>query len=98
MKAKDYIEKYREQLNSGDIDAIKKSVVDMYIEFSEETAQIAEARGVKRNSALVAVLKEQNNKWNAVARAFPKIIAPDGFKRQWLNDMPELRLIWEDNR
>lgn len=96
MKAKEYIAKYRETLNSCDISPIEKAkaVTNMYIEFSKEAGEICEARGVKRNSALVAVLREQNDKWNCVAREFPGMIAKDGFKNQWLHDMPELRSIW----
>lgn len=98
MKAKDYIEKYRERLESGDIAAIKKAGADMLMEFSKEVAQIAETRGVQRNSALVALLKEQNKKWNAVVKVFPTILARDGFMRFWINRMPELQRMWEIKR
>ena len=95
MKAKDYIAKYRKEFESGDIERIKEAATDMYVEFSHESVNMSESRGVKRNSALVAVLKEQNNKWNAVVRAFPEILAKDGFKLGWLEDMPILNEIWK---
>ena len=94
MKAKEYIAKYREVFESGDFDKMKIAATAMYVEFGQETVKIAEARGVKRNSALVAILKEQNIKWNVVAREFPGLFVKDGFKIQWLKDMPELNEIW----
>lgn len=95
MKAKEYIAKYREAFESEDIERIKEAATDMYVEFSHESADMSKSRGVKRNSALVAVLEEQNNIWNAVVRAFPEILAKDGFKLGWLKDMPILNEIWK---
>ena len=94
MKAKEYIAKYKESLESDDYDSVKAAATKLVIEFSDEASELLKTRGVKRNSALVAVLKEQNDKWNAVARAFPDVLARDGFKMLWLARLPYLKFIW----
>ena len=94
MKAKEYIEKYKACLESGDHEAIRKAGADMMFEFSQEAENIMKSRGIKRDSAALAVLKEQNTKWNAVVKAFPIILKHDGFKVFWMDRMPEIKKVW----
>ena len=95
MKAKEYIEKYRSGLKSYDFDKIEKAINDLAIEMSQEATQIMTQRGAVRISAIVAVMKEQNDKWNAIVKEFPEILQRDGFKRLWLHRMPELKKMWK---
>ena len=95
MKAKEYIEKYRSGIESGDVNAVNKAINDLAIEMSQEAAQIMTQRGAVRESAIVAVMKEQNDKWNAIVKEFPEILQRDGFKRLWLHRMPELQKVWK---
>lgn len=95
MKAKEYIEKYRSGLESCDIAVVDKAINDLAIEMSQEAVQLMAARGVRRESAIVAVMKEQNDKWNAIVKEFPDLLQRDGFKRLWLHRMPELQKTWK---
>lgn len=94
MKAKEYIEKYKTAFESGDNETITKAGNDLMFEFSKEAENIMKSRGVKRDSAALAVLKEQNTKWNAVAKVFYGILKHDGFKLFWMDRMPVLEEMW----
>ena len=94
MKAKECIEKYRSGLKSYDFEEIEKAINDLIIEMSQEATKIMAQRGAVRVSAIVAVMKEQNDKWNAIVKEFPEILQRDGFKRLWLHRMPELQKVW----
>ena len=95
MKAKEYIEKYRSGLKSYDFDEIEKAINDLVGEMSQEATQIMTQRGAVRESAIVAVMKEQNDKWNAIVKEFPEILLRDGFKCLWLLRIPELKKVWK---
>ena len=100
MKAKEYYEKYESVLHASDDATINKGLSDMMLEMTGESEKMIQARNAKSNSALVGVLNELNNKWNAVINLDEKkygasIIARNGFKAFWLHKMPELGMIWK---
>lgn len=100
MKAKEYYEKYEFSLHSNDDATINKGLSDMMLEMARESEKMIQGRHAKSNSALVGVLNEQNNKWNAVITLDEKkyggsMIARNGFKAFWLHKMPELRMLWK---
>ena len=65
MKAKEYFEKYDELIIKDQIAGSIESAKKLLIELSDEAKNICEARHVKRD-AVVSVLKEINQKWNAI--------------------------------
>lgn len=95
MKAKEYIEKYRSGIESRDCNTADKAINDLVIEMSQKATKIMEKRGAVKESAIVAVMKEQNDKWNAIVKEFPEVLQRDGFKRLWLYRMPELKKVWK---
>lgn len=100
MKAKEYFEKYGvlimleayDRSFNGNIPHLEELIQD----FGKEFKLLIEKRGVKTTSGAVAVLKELNDKWNAICRLFEKKYAgispirEDGFKNAILTHCPEL--------
>ena len=97
MKAKEYFAKYDGLINSSDG---SKEATDLLIEMSEEIEKIAEIRHVKNGKALLSIILEENDKWNAIVRMFENKygisqLLRDGFKNFWFDQMPELKLMME---
>ena len=90
MKAKEYFDKYNENIyyettNTGDTNSVSMLLRDML----QELLDICKKRNVVLDSAAIAVAREQNDKWNAISRLFEKkynvtILKKDGFTK-WLN-------------
>ncbi len=103
MKAKEYFEKYGARLVSGenaDEDDRTNAAVDLLRDLCGEVQSIGEQRKIKRIEAAISVVKETNDKWNAVGNLCEKHygvdpLAEDGFKEFILNQMPELRMVWK---
>ena len=74
MKAKEYFEKYDELIIKDQIAGSIESAKKLLIELSDEVKDICEARHVKRDAAVVSVLKEINQKWNAICSLYEKKI------------------------
>lgn len=62
MKAKEYAKQYNEAEDK------LKALGDITREFINETIQIIEKKNCTRDSACIAVFKEQNQKWFAFSR------------------------------
>ena len=79
MKAKDYIAKYQEQLLSQSEDSVFTAVKSILSEMLDEVKAVAKTRNVQLIRGLVPILKEQNQKWNAIANRFEGTLKRDGF-------------------
>lgn len=95
MKAKDYFDKYEVNMVAFDGENAINVATDILKEMSQEVDTIYKARGCKTNSALAAILKELNNKWNAVGSLFEKkygrsYLKRNGFIEFWKHEMPEI--------
>ena len=95
MRAKEYFEKYEQPMLKDSEEDILTAISDLMREMMRETNDILTKRGIKKPKAAVAVIKEQNDKWNSICNMFEKKYgsAPllrDGFKNYWLKEMPEL--------
>jgi hypothetical protein len=82
MKASDYFEKYKTSINT------KEGAAELFIEISKEVEEIAQKRHATSDDAARAIVKELNQKWNALARLFEKnlgqsYIIRDGFINLW---------------
>lgn len=98
MKAKDYFEKYEERIMKKDADTAK-ACEDMVEEFCAETEKLIEDRHIKLIGGMVGVMKEQNQKWNALCNLFVKkhgfsVLKRDALKNLWIKNMPDLGLVW----
>lgn len=87
MKARDYFEKYdtliMEEQKNGEIGTTKKLLLEM----SDEVTAVCKQRKAVKDEAVIAVLKEINQKWNAICRMYEKNTA---FRCYWMTAMPEL--------
>lgn len=96
MKAVEY---YDEFVGSIFLDAM--DVMRLLSEFNIEAKEICIKRKTQKNESVIAVLKEQNGKWNALRRIFmaknegKSPILEDGFKRYWLKQMPQFEEMWK---
>jgi hypothetical protein len=98
MKAKEYFEKYRELIADPfyvDDETGNSGITLLFIDMSSEFRTICHMRNVKTDSGAVSILKELNQKWNAINALFKKEygyepLAEDGFKKGWIKQMPVL--------
>lgn len=85
MKAKEYYEKYAAELLSGDYDTVKQAGEKLIRDFMDEVSSISEQRKISRPESAVDVIKELNQKWNALRSLFIKldrkpVLAENGFR------------------
>lgn len=95
MKAKEYFEKYgegiMEEARSPEI-VTDGPMAKMYISFHIEARDMIKQRNVKTDNGLFGIVREMNDKWNAVANLFIKKygvspIKRDGFKIGWMQQL-----------
>lgn len=72
MKAKDYFDKYKNGLASGDRDVYVLTFREMYQEMFKECVDMMGTRNIKQNDSVVTVFKEMNEKYNALCRLLAK--------------------------
>lgn len=87
MKSKEYFEKYRDTILTED------GAVKLLVEMSKEVQTIAEGRNTSRDACMVSILKEQNQKWNSIARLIEedkgfKVLERNGFINYWKTKIP----------
>lgn len=99
MKAIDYFEEYgeavlRESLSGGDS---HEALSRLYLAFVREMKEIIASRGVKTDRGAVAVISEQNQKWNALcalyAKKYSEDLCPlkrDGIMNSMKDKVPEM--------
>ena len=68
MKAVEYYEKYREGLNNPLTEISNKALSSMFHDLVIEINLIAEKRKIKSDDAAMAIIKELNQKYNAICR------------------------------
>ena len=69
-----------EEQKNGEIGTTKKLLLEM----SDEVTVVCKQRKVVKDEAVIAVLKELNQKWNAICCMY------DAFRCYWMTAMPEL--------
>ena len=75
MRAKEYFEKYDKSIIEEAIQPeVKKNgpIAQLYIEMFSEMKTIIEIRHIQNDNSLMALIREQNDKWNAIERLFIK--------------------------
>lgn len=90
MRAKEYFDQYHEGIynetaNTGGTE----NLTNLLKELLKEVIDICEKRNVKFDRGANAVIKEQNDKWNAIAGLFEKKYGVEVLKRNgfqiWLD-------------
>lgn len=65
MKAKEYLEKFdKDSAELGD----REATLNLMNSFLKEIATLTEVRRVQSNSGMLSILRELNQKWNALCR------------------------------
>ena len=100
MKAKEYYAKYKEQILSADDKVSLRAVSNLVCDLSVEAKELLQKRHAQSNCAGVAVLREMNDKYNAICNLFEREygatpIKPNGFMLYWKRTMPELEKYLE---
>lgn len=95
MKAKEYYALVKEGIEAGTATALKGAVDEMFMGMNREVRELQEKRHIQFDRGISPVLKEMNDKWNAVVNLIEKDygyspIIRDGFKNFWVAKMPEL--------
>lgn len=94
MKAKDYVEKYCDKIAAGDNSAMR----ELFLDLSQDVISLCKSRNVRFAKGQISVIKEVNEKWNAIARKMKKekgkdVLREDGFILLWRQRLPELSMV-----
>lgn len=96
MTAKEYFKKYEQRIMSTTDDAdYTKAASEIMLDMIKESKEILDLRHIKTDAGLISVIKELNQKWNAICNLFEKKhgVSPlirNGYKKYWISQMPEL--------
>lgn len=96
MKAKEYFEKYDRIIIDEQIAGSIESTKKLLFELCDEVKDICEKRKAKKNSAVVAVLLEIDQKWNAICSLYEKKygVSPlnrGAFMEFWKLQIPQIQ-------
>lgn len=96
MKAEEYYNKFSKEIIKAYEQDNSQPVINLLTEMLEEGQEIMKSRNVRMDRATVSVIKEQNQKWNKIARMFEKEygfspIARDGLLKYEISKIPEIK-------
>lgn len=96
MKAKEYFELYDEPILRDQLAGSVKITKELVFKLSDEFKEICEKRNVKTEDAILAVIRELNQKWNSICGLYEKkykqpVLNRNEFNDFWKNIMPELK-------
>jgi hypothetical protein len=92
-KSKEYSKDIIEAYILGNQLAVSNKVVDTIKSIWAEVFELKNTRNAKTDSAIIAILKEQNQKWKSICNKVNKevpLLKEDGFLHFMQNQMPEL--------
>lgn len=97
MKASEYLEKFGDAVFKewSESETETKELAKLMHCFISEMQDAIKARNIKRDTAAVALIKEYNQKWNALAALFVKVyghsvIRRDGFYNTIRDEIKQL--------
>lgn len=99
MKAKEYFAKYDPLImgpvSEDDHDTAAQFATRLLMELSGEAKNMATTRNARTNSALGGIIRELNDRWNAIYNLFMSKygvspIKMNGIKAYWIKAIPEL--------
>ena len=96
MKAEEYYNKFSKDIIEAYEQDNSQPVINLLTEMLEEGQEIMKSRNVRMDKAAVSVIKEQNQKWNKLARMFEKEygfspIVRDGLLKYEISKIPEIK-------
>lgn len=94
MKAIQYFEQYKTRLMSSDKKESNSTIEELFLKYSDEVIEIAKKRRVISDKSFLAIINEQNQKWNALCRLLEReyqvsVLKKDGFKNFWLKKLSQ---------
>ena len=94
MKAKEYYAKIKEQ-NSQTAEEMANVIGDVVDGLNNEAKELIKKRHITRDDGCRAIIRELNNKWNAIVTLFEKDYGVSPIKRNrflelWAEKIPEL--------
>ena len=91
MKAVDYVNKYGEALTGEDHKKRDEAANGLINDMMGELKDIMETRHISTDKGAFSVVKELNQKWNAINRKLSiPVLTEDGFKKIMINQIPGL--------
>lgn len=100
MKAKELYQSHRDAILAADVKVSTQGISDLIHDLLVDLQALQTARKPRTNSALVGMISEINQKYNAVVSLFEKNegftpIKPDGFRWYMEQEMPKLKYAFE---
>lgn len=89
-KAQEYYDFYHERLYNPTTPDDKRTEIGkcIFLDFCDDARELIKKRNMKTDEAALGLIKELNDKWNAMVRIFEKhygfsFFIKDGFKIYW---------------
>lgn len=73
------------------------TLIEIVVEFVHEIPEIGEKRHAYSNEAFLAILNEQEKKWQALCRSCPAI-PPMAFEETIKAETPEVYRLWKGDK
>lgn len=103
MKAKQYFEKHQQEMTCGDEKRVQAAINQLVLELNDEAKDMLKARNVNTDRAALSILRELNDKYNAVIGLFEKHygaspLMRDGYLNLWKNRIPTIQQYLRQDR
>jgi len=79
-KAKEHAKIFNDSININDEESIEKAMKILITDLLKEGSELIKQRNAKRDSAIIAIFIELNQKYNSVVSMTEGILRRDGFK------------------
>ena len=70
MKAKEYFEKYKDDISNDNPEKCSDAIMSLYSEMRDELFEIVEKRNIKYKQSFIDTVNEFNKKWNMIKKMF----------------------------
>lgn len=100
MTAKQYYAPIKKSIDAADKEALDLAVETMLICMVHEVKDLREKRNIRFDRGIFPLIREMNDKWNAVVSLCEKDygaspIIRDGYKKFMISEIPELEGTYE---
>lgn len=92
MKAKDYFARYDRIIVNDQITGTGDGAYQLLIDLLREVGEVSENRHAKSESAIGAILKEMNQKWNAICSLYEKKYGGSPLKRNGFKEFIKTKI------
>lgn len=95
IKAKEYYILIKKDIESDTAEGLHNAANTMFLGMNKELLELTEKRHVRFDRGMFSIIKELNDKWNAVVSLIEKDYAMspilrDGYKKFWIGKIPGL--------